>query len=449
MNRKLSRRDFIATSSLLGAGVLIAPKLEGLGHSVGQPRLAHPRVAAATVTYATDASLGPLLTPVINQFNSEYRPLRAQLSLIPTDYETVIQTKLEAGAGGIDVVFSNAGYAEFWYESGWTRALDGFPGLASLNADIDPPSLKQDLFSSKDGKQIALPYYSNTLLFTYNKSLLAKHGVTVPTTWSEFTAACEKLQKAGLDHPFAPFWDSDFGNTVFQFFAHCASQGMTKAFAANKEPIYDTSPIALEVLAQWQEWFKKGIVASDVLTSDYTSVAGQFNAGQAAFAVASGQFVKPWATTKGTPVYRNTAIALMPGTTHGTFTEMATYMMAKATSNPDNAWELMRFLSWRDPKDGNAYVTPTDYLLKAFGLFAPYKGLLSEPETVKLMDFLDFGVYKKQAGLAQNLLYPADHAAWFAGWQTVMASELQAAILGHTTPAKALKTAANYARQRI
>jgi multiple sugar transport system substrate-binding protein len=440
-NGTVSRRTFLVRSGFIGAAAIAAPTLAGCGSSSAQAG-----GSKASVTYATDSSLGPLLTPVIQQFSSEYAPLSAQLSLIPTNYETVIQTKFESGAGGIDVVFSNAGYADYWYESGWIQALDGLPGLAQMNADIYPQSLKQDLFSSTDGKQIAIPYYSNTQLFTYNKSLLNRHGIAVPTTWDEFTTACQKLKKGGIAHPFAPFWDSDFGTIVFSFFAHCASQGMTQAFTTNKEPTFDTSAVSLEVLEQWQNWFKDGLVASDILSSDYASVAGLFNAGDAAFAVASGQFIKPWATTPGTPVYKNTAIAMMPGTSRGTFTEMATYMMAKSASDRQSAWELMRFLSWRDTKDRNAYVTPTKYLLKAFGLFAPYKGLLSEPATAELMSFLDYGIYKEQAALAQNMLYPADHAPWFAGWQTAMASQLQAAIVGHSTAAQALKSGADYVR---
>lgn len=442
---RVSRRSFLVKAGSIGALGIAAPALAGCASSstgVGGS-------SGGTITYATDSSLGPLLAPVIQQFNSEYGNLSAQLSLIPTNYETVIQTKFQAGAGGIDVVFSNTGYADYWYESGWIQALDGLPGLEQMNADLYPQSLKQDLFASSDGKQIAVPYYSDTLLFTYNKSLLNRHDIAVPTTWDEFTAACQKLKKAGLTYPFAPFWDSDFGSVLFTFLAHCASQGMTQAFTANKEPTFDTSPIALEVLEQWQKWFKDGFVASGILSSDYATVQGQFNAGQGAFAIASGQFVKPWATTPGTPAYQNTAIAMMPGTSHGTFTEMSTYMMAKSASDRESAWELMRFLSWRDPKGQNAYVTPTKYLLKAFGLFAPYKELLSEPETAELMSFLDYGTYKEQAALAQNLLYPADHAAWFAGWQTAMCSQLQLAILGHATAADALKSGADYARAHL
>lgn len=441
---RVSRRNLLAGAGFIGAAAIAAPALAACGSS--SPQAGGSGGPGGSVTYATDSTLGPLLAPVIQQFNSEYGPLTAQLSLIPTNYETVIQTKFEAGAGGIDVVFSNAGYADFWYQSGWIQALDGLPDLAQMNADIYPQSLKQDLFSSTDGKQIAVPYYSNTLLFAYNKSLLDRHGVAVPTTWDEFTTACQKLKQAGITYPFAPFWDSDFGNIVFGFFAHCASQGMTQAFATDKEPTFDTSAVALDVLEQWQKWFKDGFVPSDVLSSAYTSVAGHFNSGDAAFSIVSGQFIKPWATTPGTPVYKNTAIAMMPGTSHGTFTEMATYMMAKSASDRQTAWELLRFLSWRDPRDQNAYVTPTKYLLKAFGLFAPYKDLLSEPSTVQLMSFLDYDVYKQQAALAQNLLYPADHASWFAGWQTAMASQLQLAILGHTTAANALKSGADYAR---
>ena len=136
----------------------------------------------------------------------------------------MLETKFAAGAPGIDMVLADPGYANYWYESGWTQALDGLPGLAQINADMSIPSLKPDLISS-DGKQMAIPYYNGTVLFAYNKALLSKYDVAPPTTWAEFTAACTKMKKAGLDYPFAAFWDADFGIVFYNFLAHCAVRG--------------------------------------------------------------------------------------------------------------------------------------------------------------------------------------------------------------------------------
>ncbi len=448
MSQRFSRRELLMRGGALGASALVAPLLarQGSGLLNGAVR---PQATTTTVTYCTDSSLGPLIQPFVTTFNKQFAPLSAQLSLIPTDYETVLETKFAAGAPGIDMVLADPGYANYWYESGWTQALDGLPGLAQINADMSIPSLKPDLISS-DGKQMAIPYYNGTVLFAYNKALLSKYDVAPPTTWAEFTAACTKMKKAGLDYPFAAFWDADFGIVFYNFLAHCASEGMTTGFnASTLEPTFDTNPIAISVLEQWQEWFSKGFVAPDILASTYTSVSNLFSAGKAAFSLADNQFVKPWQVTKGTPAYGNTKIALMPGTTHGTMTFMAVYAMTKSTPHREATWEFMKFMAWRDSKQQSQYVVPYGYLVEDFGLTAPYKGLLAEPNVRAAFSFFDYDVFVKQSSLAQAMLFPVDRASWYTGFQTYIGTQLQAAVVGQTTPAKALKAAANYARKQI
>ena len=232
MSQRFSRRELLMRGGALGASALVAPLLarQGSGLLKGAVR---PQATTTTVTYCTDSSLGPLIQPFVTKFNKQFAPVSAQLSLIPTNYETVLETKFAAGAPGIDMVLADPGYANYWYESGWTQALDGLPGLAQINADMSIPSLKPDLISS-DGKQMAIPYYNGTVLFAYNKALLSKYDIAPPTTWAEFTAACTKMKKAGLDYPFAAFWDADFGIVFYNFLAHCASEGMTTGF--NRPP---------------------------------------------------------------------------------------------------------------------------------------------------------------------------------------------------------------------
>jgi raffinose/stachyose/melibiose transport system substrate-binding protein len=49
-----------------------------------------------------------------------------------------------------------------------------------------------------DGKNYGVPWDMGAVTFWYNKDLFAQAGVEVPTTWSEFLAACETLKAAGI-----------------------------------------------------------------------------------------------------------------------------------------------------------------------------------------------------------------------------------------------------------
>ena len=445
---KYPRREFIQRGVALGAAVTGGAALGVPGAlAAGNRRSSARRGTATTVTYATDATLGPLLTPFFKRFDKEYAPLKAGLSLLSGSYETLMATRFAGGGKGVDMVFSDPGYAEFWYKSGWIQPLDGLPGLKALNDDIAGSSLKAELHAS-DGKQIAIPYYSGLDLFVYNKSLLANNNLTPPTTWDELTTACTTLKKAGLQFPFSPFWDKDFAFIFSTFLSHCASEGMKSAFDANLEPTFDKSPIALHVLERWRKWYQMGFVSSDVLTGNYTAVQNLFSAGKSAFGHGTLQFVKPWQTTKNTPAFGNTEIALMPGKTHTSVTSLSLYHMTTATQDREATWELMKYLSWRDSKSKNAYAVPYGYLVKAFALTAPYKGLLKSPEVKRAFNFLDFKVLQQQSANAASLYYPADRAVWFTGFQNKFSSLLQDAVLGNIKPQAALKQAADYARSK-
>jgi ABC-type glycerol-3-phosphate transport system substrate-binding protein len=442
------RHEFLRRGVALGAAV-------GAGSALGVPGAfaagtrpsAAARGAASTITYATDVTLGPLLTPFIKKFNKEHAPLKAGLSLLSGSYPTLIATRFAGGGKGIDMVFSDPGYAELWYKSGWIQALDGLPGLKALNADIAGASLKKELFAS-DGKQIAIPYYSGLDLFVYNKATLAKYHVAPPNTWDELTTACTALKKAGVQFPFSPFWDKDFAFIFSTFLSHCASEGMTNVFSPDLEPTFDKSPIALNIVERWRKWYQMGFVSSDVLTGNYTAVQNSFTAGKSAFAHGTLQFVKPWQTTKNTPAFGNTVIALMPGKTRSSVTSLAKYHMTTSTEDREATWEFMKFLAWRDSKNKNAYTVPYGYLVKAFALTAPYKGLLKYPEVKNAFSFVNFKVLQQQSAKAVAMYYPADTAAWFTGFQNKFSSLLQDAVLGNVKPQAALKQAADYARSK-
>ena len=50
-----------------------------------------------------------------------------------------------------------------------------------------------------DGKNYGVPWDMGAVTFWYNKDLFAQAGIeAVPTTWTEFLAACDKLKAAGI-----------------------------------------------------------------------------------------------------------------------------------------------------------------------------------------------------------------------------------------------------------
>ncbi len=278
----------------------------------------------------------------------------------------------------IDICFSDPGYQELWYDNGWIQALDGLPGLDKVNADINNPLILADLKSSKDGKQIALPYYTSGFLLHYIEPSLAKARIPVPTNWDEFEVACAKLKRDGLyDTPYAAFWDTDFNEAAYTLISSACGNGLKQLFdQKTAAPTFDTDPIMIDMLARFRRWYKAGYVPTESLGSDYTSVNNVYAGGKAAFTVQDAEAVLAWNTPSSSKVAGKTKMAIMPGRTHNSMVWVSKWHMTSTTPNRDDAWELMRFLAWKD-KYGQYYV-PINVLVGQFGVQAPWKGLKND-----------------------------------------------------------------------
>ncbi|TVU65614.1 extracellular solute-binding protein [Paenarthrobacter nitroguajacolicus] len=84
--------------------------------------------------------------------------------------------------------------------------LSGTNAASTIREDLQP---LMDQYGSYPGRTSALPYSVMASSVIYNKEIFAKHGVVVPTTWSELIAACEKLKAAGVT-PFYATWKDDW-----------------------------------------------------------------------------------------------------------------------------------------------------------------------------------------------------------------------------------------------
>lgn len=53
-----------------------------------------------------------------------------------------------------------------------------------------------------------MPYMANASGVLYNKDMFEEHGWTIPTTWDEFTALCERIEAEGIQPLYFGFKDS-------------------------------------------------------------------------------------------------------------------------------------------------------------------------------------------------------------------------------------------------
>lgn len=127
----------------------------------------------------------------------ELAGVEVQVEVVPYDQ---IQTKAildaQSGTNNYDVI-------QYWYTSvgalAEAQALDDITDWVEGDSDIDSADFIEAIFepyTQFDGRTYGLPIDGDTHVLFYNKEILDRNGVEVPTTWEEYTAAAQKITDA-------------------------------------------------------------------------------------------------------------------------------------------------------------------------------------------------------------------------------------------------------------
>ena len=384
MEGRLPRREFLRASTLLGlsgvAAVFVAACGTGGATSApsaggGRPLLRPAPRASSKLGRALrlhhDSAVGPLYEPYIADFNKRYAPLQVETSYVTGDYPVLTQAQLAGGNVDYDVLFADDGFAQKWFNAGWIRALDDIDGIKDLLADLQP-GIEANC-RTPDGKLITVPYYRGVENFIYNKEHLDKINATVPKTWDEFVATCTELKAKGVtETPYSPFWGLQFTLIWTILNAEVFSDGGGPFFDDKLKPVFKDDPVVASTLERWKGLLAKGLVPQDVFTTDYGGTANIFAGAKSSFIIRYGpqlkQFTDP-AQSKSATGAKN---APMPGKTGTTLDRGAWWMMTASTPDPQTAWQLLKYLAWKD-KDG-VYYFSKKLLAIDLGLFNGLRG---------------------------------------------------------------------------
>lgn len=187
----------------LGAAVamasLVLAACGGGGSSGGGAGGGSQGGGAATLTFINAQDPGTF-DKVIAGFNKQYPNIKIKLQTVPfDDLNSTVQSRLGSKDPSIDLYDVDeprlAGFA----------ARGFLADLSDLGKEgegkIDPKALQATAYQ---GKQYAMPRWTSTQLLYYNKAVLAKAGVPVPSsdpknaiTWEDIAAQGKKAQAAG------------------------------------------------------------------------------------------------------------------------------------------------------------------------------------------------------------------------------------------------------------
>ncbi len=461
LDHSLSRRDALKASALAGfAGFLAA--CTGSSSSPSAATSAPEATASGAPAVSPSASAAGGLQPmdglVFQPFASDLDVSKKALDIykqqygvsveaitIPTDYYATTATRLASGNPPMDSFFQDAGFLAQYVENKWVVDLEGLPGMDEMKGDMLPSALKA--VTGADGKIYALPMRINIITMMYNKEILDGNGMKPAADWDELYQQAVDLKKAGVESPIIPVWTTKFALTKHIFVMESISRGMTVQFDDQLNPLWDTDPVAKEVLDFWRRIQDANLVPPDALTVDHHGASAIMQAGKGAYFAFNSYEQKILNTPGNSAIAGKAHTALMPGKQHATSTFSGyTY---QTTRNPrDKAWPLTSFAGGRD-KNG-AYTGPIQITGIGVGQLTGYKTANDDPSIAKAWsDWASPDDLKVLSDQAANAYAEGDviTQTWYSDYNDYMASQLSRYLAREIDADTCLKDTADHVRK--
>lgn len=247
-----------------------------------------------------------------------------------------------------------------WGNPDYQDVFDSAADLAAENTDIDFSSVRDKIIrKTEDGQVLMAPVFATSFGMLVNTDLFKKEGVKIPTTWSEFEDACEKLKAAGYDSPMMGYVSSASGSFEYNF----GYPSLVNAVVSNpsyRDSFNNLEPQAGEVMRSSLEKIKEikdsgnidAIKCQNEIADNYDAAIMRFFEGDVPMLVcsadvASGTKKRESQSEKYTASPFSYEFYPVPFDEDGGFvidTVSMNFSVNKNSPNKDMAIEFMRFL---------------------------------------------------------------------------------------------------------
>jgi raffinose/stachyose/melibiose transport system substrate-binding protein len=132
---------------------------------------------------------------IFDVFEKDTPGVKVNLQFTPdADYQNRLSTALRGGKGPDIAQLKAYGELQPFVDGGYLDTLDD--SVAELKNF--PEAATGGVVGRTDGKLYGVPYSVPIMGVFYNEEIFAAQGISVPKTYAEFKAACEKLKAAGI-----------------------------------------------------------------------------------------------------------------------------------------------------------------------------------------------------------------------------------------------------------
>ncbi|MEU4394179.1 ABC transporter substrate-binding protein [Kribbella sp. NPDC023855] len=351
------------------------------------------------ITFATGKDTSGNLANQVAAWNSQHPEEKVEVRELPESAdqqrESMIQNAQNKSDAfsvlNLDVVWT----AEF-AANRWVAELpqDKFPDLSKMiPATIETAKYRDKLYG--------VPITSDGGLLYYRSDLLQKAGVQAPKTWTEMTAACQKVQalpEAKGMGCYAGQFEKYEGLTVN--FSEAIDSAGGKVIDESGKPAVD-SPEAVKGLEFLVNGFKQGVIPAAAITYKEEE-------GRRAFQESKLIFHRNWpyvyakAAEPGSKIIGKYAVAPLPGMSGPGVSTLGghNYAISNFAKNKATAVDFINFMASEERQRANVEKTsqaPSNAALyddpalqKKFPYLAPLKasieGARSRPQVVKYGD---------------------------------------------------------------
>ena len=306
-----------------------------------------------------------------------------QIPMENDPYKTKLSTAMAAGQEPDIFITWGGGWLQSFVDEG--KVLDINDKVEGVKDEYYDAALS--VFKLND-KTWALPYRCGPAPVYYNKAIYAELGLEVPKTFAELESNCEKIKDAGI-LPFALGNSSQWPGAL-TFIWLSLREGGEKAFmdAYTRAPggtFEDPSFIAAGT--KIQEWIDKGYYPEGANGINYDTGGSRmlFYSGQAAHIVQTNSFISN-CKSESPEMYENLGLFNYPvmegkpGKAEEILGGGNGYSISASTQHPDEAFELIRFLSNKDYGQDMADIA---------GLFTGVKGVeINDPLTKQVEEIV-------------------------------------------------------------
>src|SRR5437867_701421 len=239
------------------------------------------------------------------------------------------------------------------------------PEFATKNEVIDvtgrfPASWKTDIFpgalqtAEYQGRFYGVPWILDTKYFFYNKNMLKKADVAVPTTWDEVVTAAKTLKsKKVVQYPLVWSWSQ--AEAVICDYAQLLGAFGGKFLDDAGKPVFNTGG-GLQALEFMKRTLDEGITNPSSTESLEEDVRKTISQGQAAMALNWTYMFALANDPKESRVAGQVAVAHTPSGSAGApgCNGSMALCVASGSKNQDAAWKYVEYLTSKNVQEGYA-----------------------------------------------------------------------------------------------